>query len=137
MTIEKSFAADPSFFHILQVPFLAGNPKAALRNIDSVTLSRSEALKLFGTTKVLGRTVTTMRGGEKRDLQVTGVFEDLPKNSHTDLRMVRRFNSAEEDNCPWGCVNGFVYAKLKPGVDVETINGQMQAWRNATCRRSM
>jgi putative ABC transport system permease protein len=128
VTVDKSFAADPSFFHILQVPFVEGDPKAALGNTDSVTLSRSEALKLFGTTKVLGRTVTTTRAGEKRDLRVTGVFEDLPKNSHADFGMVRRFNSAEEEDCPWGCVNGLVYAKLKPGADVDSINGQMQAW---------
>jgi putative ABC transport system permease protein len=128
VTVEKSFAADPSFFQILQVPFVEGDPSSALHNTDSVALSRSEALKLFGTAQVLGRTITTTRGGEKRDLRVTGVFEDLPKNSHTELRMVRRFNSAEEEDCPWGCVNGFAYAKLKPGADIDSINSQMHAW---------
>ena len=128
LKVEKSFAADPTFFKILQVPFLSGDAKTALRNTDSVALSRSEAARLFGTTDAIGRTVTTIRGGEKRDLRVTGVFEDLPKNSHTELRMVRRFNSAEEEDCPWGCVNGFAYAKLKPGADGDSINGQMPAW---------
>jgi putative ABC transport system permease protein len=125
---EKAFAADASFFDIVQLPFIEGNPKTALAATDSVTLSRSEANRLFGTTKILGRTLTTMQGDRKLDLRVTGVFEDLPKNSHMEADMIRRFNSAEEDECGWGCVNGLAYAKLRPGVDVESINSQMQAW---------
>jgi putative ABC transport system permease protein len=128
LTVKKAAAADPGFFRIIQLPFLHGSAATALSATDSVTLSRSEAVRLFGTADALGRTLTTTRAGEKYDLRVTGVFEDLPKNSHMDLRMVRRFNSAEEEDCSWGCVNGFAYAKLRAGADVATINGQMQAW---------
>jgi putative ABC transport system permease protein len=128
LKVEKAAAADATFFQILQVPFLEGNHKTALRDTDSVTMSRSEAVKLFGTTKALGRTLTTMQNGEKRDLRVTGVFEDLPKNTHMDFGMLRRFNSAEELPCPWGCVNGGAYVKLKPGVDVTNIHEAMPAW---------
>ena len=128
LTVEKAAAADAAFFDIIQLPFLSGDRSTALRNTDSVVLSRSEAVRLFGTPDSLGRILTTVRGDRRQDLRVTGVFEDLPKNSHLDLDMVRRFNSAEEEDCSWGCVNGFAYAKLKPGVDIETVNGQMQAW---------
>jgi len=126
--IENGFAADPSFFRIMRVPFLHGDPNRALNRVNDVTLSRSEALRLFGTTRAVGRTLTQMRGGEKVELRVTGVFEDLPKNSHTEFNFVRRFNTEEEAGCPWGCVNGFSYVKLKPGVDADTINSQMPAW---------
>jgi putative ABC transport system permease protein len=126
--VEKGFAADESFFRILQVPFIAGDPKTALSGTDSVTLSRSEALRQFGTTQVLGRILTTIRDGEKRDLRVTGVFEDIPRNSHTEFNLVRRFDGADEEDCPWGCVNGFAYAKLRPGANVDSVNSQMQAW---------
>jgi putative ABC transport system permease protein len=128
ITVEKAAAADAAFFDIIQLPFLAGERRTALRDTDSVTLSRSEAMRLFGTPDALGRTITTVRGDQKFDLRVTGVFEDLPKNSHLDLAMVRRFNSAEEEACSWGCVNGMAYVKLKPGVHVDTINAQMPAW---------
>jgi putative ABC transport system permease protein len=128
LTVEKAAAADPAFFQIIQIPFAAGDPRTALRNADSVTLSRSEAVRLFGTPNALGRTITTVRDDRKFDLRVTGIFADLPKNSHMDFRMVRRFNSAEEADCSWGCVNGMAYVKLRPGVDVDTINAQMPAW---------
>ena len=128
LTVKKAAAADAAFFDIIRLPFLAGDRSTALRNTDSVVLSRSEAMRLFGSPDALGRTITTVRGERRHDLRVTGVFEDLPRNSHLDLDMVRRFNSAEEEDCSWGCVNGFAYAKLRPGVDIETVNGQMQAW---------
>ncbi|TFI59558.1 FtsX-like permease family protein [Sphingomonas parva] len=129
--VEKSAAADASFFDIIQLPFIAGDRRGALRDTDSVALSRAEAMRLFGTTDVVGRTLTTARGGEKFDLRVTGVFEDLPRNTHLDLTMVRRFNSAEEEDCPWGCVNGMAYAKLKPGADAASINARMPAWEKS------
>jgi putative ABC transport system permease protein len=136
VNVEEATAADPNFFRIIQIPFLEGNPRTALQTTDGLTLSRSEALRLFGSTKVLGRTLTVSLTGEKRDYRVTGVFEDLPKNTHMSFSMVRRFNSAEEQDCPWRCVNGTLYVKLRPGTDVAMINNQMQAWekRNVPAR---
>ena len=128
ITVDGAAMADPGFFDIMQIPFLSGDRKGALEGTDSVTLSRSEAMRLFGSTDVVGRTLTNIREGEPRDLRVTGVFEDLPDDTHLRFSMVRRFNSAEEFDCPWGCVNGFVYAKLKPGADAAAINAQMPAW---------
>jgi putative ABC transport system permease protein len=126
--VEKGYAADPSFFRIIQVPFLSGDPRTALQGANSVVLSRSEAVRLFGTPRAVGRTLTQLREGEKVDLRVTGVFEDLPRNSHMGFTFVRRFNSGEEQDCGWGCVNGMSYLKLRPGVDAEAIHAQMPAW---------
>ena len=128
IVVERAASADASFFDIMQIPFLRGDRATALDATDGVTLSRSEAMRLFGSIEIVGRTLTYMRDGEPRDLRITGVFEDLPGDTHMDFSMVRRFNSAEEFNCSWGCVNGFVYAKLKPGVDAAAINAQMPAW---------
>jgi putative ABC transport system permease protein len=128
INVERGAAANERFFEIIQLPFLKGDPKTALRSTDSVTLSRSQAIKLFRTVEAIGRTITTSRDGEKYDLRVTGVFEDLPANSHMDLNLVRRFTSPEAEGCPWGCVNGTSYLKLKPGFDAESINSQMPAW---------
>ncbi len=121
-------AADERFFDIVGLPFLRGNGARALKTVDSVAMSRAEAIRHFGSLDVIGRTLTTVRAGETYDLRVTGVFEDIPKNSHLNFRIVRRFTSAEEIPCPWGCVNGGAYVKLKPGADVARINAAMPAW---------
>ncbi|MGA9581471.1 MAG: FtsX-like permease family protein [Allosphingosinicella sp.] len=121
-------AADERFFDIVGIPFLRGVGALALRTVDSVAMSRAEAMRQFGSIDVIGRTLTIVRAGETYDLRVSGVFQDIPKNSHLNFGIVRRFTSAEEIPCPWGCVNGGAYVKLKPGVDVAQINAAMPAW---------
>src|SRR5262249_52697986 len=45
---------DPSFFAIMPLRFLAGDPKTALASPDSVVLTRTAARKYFGRDKPLG-----------------------------------------------------------------------------------
>jgi putative ABC transport system permease protein len=127
-TFAPMLAADESFFQVLQLPFLHGDPKSALKGMDSLVLSRSEALKRFGGINVVGQTVTAVRRGEHYDLKVTGVFEDLPRNTHMQIDMVSRISDRDKEQCGWGCINGGVYLKLKPGADAAAINAQLHAW---------
>jgi putative ABC transport system permease protein len=135
---EASYAsmvrADETFFRILQVPFIRGNPATALNQADSVVLSRSEAFRRLGSSDVLGREITGIEQGQPYALRVTGVFEDMPRNSHLSLDMVSRIREQDKQACGWGCVNGFVYLKLRPGADPEEINRGLPAWekRNIT-----
>jgi putative ABC transport system permease protein len=121
-------AVDPSFFSILAVPFLRGDPKTALDKADSLVLGRAEAMKRFGSIDVLGRTVTGVRRGEKYDLHVTGIFEDLPRNSHLGFTLVSRIRDEQKAGCGWGCINGVVYLKLRPGSSAEAIERGLPAW---------
>ncbi|MFD1611405.1 ABC transporter permease [Sphingomonas tabacisoli] len=120
--------ADPAFFQVISVPFLRGDPRHALDQANSLVMSRTEAIKQFGTDDVLGRTVTRIKRGEKVELRVTGVFADLPRHSHMNFGMVTRIDPEDAASCSWGCVNGFVYAKLRPGASVEAINAALPAW---------
>jgi putative ABC transport system permease protein len=120
--------ADPTLFAILQVPFLRGDRASALDAADGLVLSRSEAMKRFGSLDVLGRSVTGIRHGEKYALRVTGVFEDLPLNSHLGFKMVTHLTDKQKGECGWGCINGFVYLKLKPGASADDINRGLSAW---------
>jgi putative ABC transport system permease protein len=129
---EATFApmtlADENFFRIIQLPFLRGDPATALRGMDSLVLSRTEAIERFGSLDIIGREVTAIRRGEQYALRVTGIFEDIPRNSHMDFKMVGRLSPTDAAECSWGCINGFVYLKLKPGADPEEIHRQMPAW---------
>ena len=120
--------ADENFFRVLQLPFLRGDPATALSGMDSLVLSRSEAINLFGSLDVLGRTITSIRRGEQQSLRVTGVFEDIPRNSHMNFRAVGRISDVDKEECGWGCINGWVYLKLRPGADAEDINAGLAAW---------
>jgi putative ABC transport system permease protein len=121
-------AADPALFQILELPFLHGDPRTALQGADSLVMSSSEAIKFFGTPEVLGETITQIRRGEKRELRVTGVFKDLPPNSHMVIKNVARISPEDAAACSWGCVNGFVYVKLRPGASADEIMKGLPAW---------
>ena len=60
--VENITWADPSFFSVLGYALLRGDPALALAQPDSVVLTRSLALKYFGTLDCLGR---TSRGGPR------------------------------------------------------------------------
>jgi putative ABC transport system permease protein len=120
--------AEAPLFRILQIPFLRGSGATALERPDSLVLSRKEAIKRFGTVDALGRTVTRISRGKKSELQVTGVFEDLPPNSHFGPSIVTRITPEEMKECDWGCIIGYVYARLKPGASAEEINRGLPLW---------
>lgn len=121
-------AADANLFTILQLPFLRGDPRTALIRSESLVLSRAQAIRLFGGIDVVGRTVTGFRRGERYERRVTGVFEDVPANSHIVMEAVRPIANEDREACGWGCVNGYVYLKLRPGADAESVNAGLAAW---------
>ncbi|MBV9884659.1 MAG: ABC transporter permease [Sphingomonadaceae bacterium] len=119
---------DPGLFRILKLHFLSGDPATALRGPDSLVLSRSQAVRLFGSADVLGRTITQIRAGQRRVQRVTGVFEDLPRNSSLDIQAATPLPDEDRQSCSWGCVNGYVYLKLRPGADAASINARLGDW---------
>lgn len=83
-------------------------------------------MKRFGSLDIVGRTLTVVGDGGPRDLKITAIFEDLPGNSHFDPKIVGRFQEAAP--CPWYCVNGPTYVKLREGADVARLSAQLPAW---------
>ncbi len=75
--------ADSSFFSVFDHKFLAGNPASSLRRPNQVVLTKSEALKLFGTEKALGKSLEIENLAR---LQVSGVIEDIPLTSHFSFK---------------------------------------------------
>ncbi|HEY0044784.1 MAG TPA: FtsX-like permease family protein [Allosphingosinicella sp.] len=132
----EMLSADPSLFDILPIPFLRGDRATALSAAGSLVMSRAEAMRRFGSIDILGRSITGIRKGEKYALRVTGVFEDLPRNSHMDFTLAKRITEEEKADCGWGCINGFVYLKLRPGASADSINRGLAAWEKRNIPRS-
>lgn len=131
---KKSLVTDGPLFDIVRAPFVRGNPATALDDPHSIVLSESEAAARFGDSDPLGKTITVMSGDMTADYRVTGVFKDLPKNSHFDMTAVVRVDPAEYFRKTPGAVtfwtwsNGEVYVRLKPGSDARAIEAQFPAW---------
>jgi len=83
-TEERLFFAEPAIFDILTLPLVQGDPATALNDVGSVVLSRSMARKYFGNEDAMGR-ILSVPGFGNRDLRVSGVMEDVPRNSHLHI----------------------------------------------------
>jgi ABC-type antimicrobial peptide transport system permease subunit len=72
--------ADPTFFDVFSFEFLNGDP-AGLKDKTKVFLSEEMAVKLFGTSDIVGKQLTHVIGANLKELQVAGVFKRQPGNS--------------------------------------------------------
>ena len=133
-----TLSVDPAFLDMFQLSFLRGTRERALPNVNSVILTETEAVRLFGTIEALGRTITVGSGDSAEDATVTGVIRDLPRNSHMEFGALFRFDHAgfdaavPEPNRSWGSMNQFHYVKLRAGADAAAINAALPDWEKRT-----
>jgi putative ABC transport system permease protein len=78
---ERLYLADDAFFDIFSFQFFDGDPKAALKEPNSIVLNRTTAEKYFGRVDCAGEMVRVDIPGAPL-LEVKGVVEDMPNNSH-------------------------------------------------------
>ena len=71
---------DPEFFEVFSFNFIAGNP-ASLMDKSKVFLNDELAIKLFGSTDVLGKQITQVIGADLKEVEIGGVFKKQPPNS--------------------------------------------------------
>jgi putative ABC transport system permease protein len=130
---EHYLYAAGNLLDVLNLPLARGNA-ADLSQANAAVMAVSEAQKRFGTDNVIGRTFTVVTKGQKRDFKIVGILKDLPKNSHLRINAIvnldiQGFMAKEPQalTC-WGCQNGWVYARLKPGTDARALEAQFPAW---------
>ncbi len=131
---EKVLLVDNLFFDVLQFPFVKGDPKTALSQVNSAVLTESEAKRLFDGGDAFGKTLSMVSRGVTTDYRVTGILQDPPRNSHLAMSIVARIdmNSFWSDNpdfmTSWGWQSGWFYFTLKPGTDPNQITAALPAW---------
>jgi len=76
---ENIFIADTSFFKIFSFSLKEGDKNTILKNSMEMVLSESSAKKYFGDENPIGKSLRFNGGPE---LMITGVFMDVPVNSH-------------------------------------------------------
>jgi putative ABC transport system permease protein len=87
---EKIYFADPDFLTLFSVSFIKGQPGTALDQPLSVVISEKAARKYFANENPLGK---TLRYNNKFDFQVTGIFRNVPKNTHFTYDFLASFQS--------------------------------------------
>ncbi len=86
---ENSYFVDQNIFDVLPVKVLAGDPKTALVDGDTIAISATVAKKYFGNDNPIGKTIMSDSGNANR---ITLVFADLPANTHLKYDLLWSFN---------------------------------------------
>jgi ABC-type antimicrobial peptide transport system permease subunit len=128
---EKAFMndrlalADPSFFEMFTFPFIAGDPKTALKERFSLVITEDMAKKYFGNEAPLGKVIDL----DGTDMTITGVIKSIPRNSHMQFDcMFPIINMAdwwEENFEDWERYRFHTYIQLEKGTNYKEVNGKI------------
>jgi len=120
---ERVFWVDQSFFDIFTVLFIKGDPKTALAEPNTIVLTRSMALKYFGSEEPLGK---SLNADQRRDYLITGVVEDVPHNSHFHYDFLASLSTYEDSRSPiWISNNYYTYLLLREDASPKAFEAKL------------
>jgi len=108
--------ADEFFLEIFNFDWITGNPATALKELNSVVLTKSAAFKYFNSINVIGKTINLEN---LYDLKITGIINDPPRTTHLPVSMILTLETLTPEFIGinydhWGIVLSgfFTYIKL-------------------------
>ncbi|MTI29582.1 ABC transporter permease, partial [Xanthovirga aplysinae] len=120
---EHMAYADSTLFEVFTIPLLKGNPKTALTQPNSIIIDETTAKKIFGKENPLGKTLTL---DKQQAHKVTGVFKNLPQNSHFHysafFSMATIKDYVEEQD--WGTHEFYTYVVLKENASTAALEAK-------------
>jgi len=122
---------DENFFSFFSFQLKSGNPEKLLTAPSSIVISKTMADKYFGGNDPFGETIRiALKSNHDKYFQakVTGVFEDMPKNSHFHMDFLLSKSTIESDARNLG-LRGLAmqhnYIKLLPNQHIEEVNKKL------------
>lgn len=113
--------ADENVFKAFDFSLVRGNPETALQTANSIVLTEAAATSWFGEKDPVGETFTFFRGSNRLELQVTGILEEVPSNSHLQFDYLISFRTlkawmGEDALHEFTNSNYYTYVLLTEGV---------------------
>jgi len=104
---------------ILKFKFIKGDPLNGIREPNKAFISQSTAKKYFGNKNPIGQSISL---DKKTDYLITGIFADIPDNSHLKFDILLSWENLVKLYGPdyldaWGHTGSFTYIHLKPDAD--------------------
>ncbi len=124
-TENKIFYSDSNFYKFFSFRLVQGDPATALKEPNSIVITKAIANKYFGSEDALGKILIV--GNDKLACKVTGVAEEAPSNSHFHFNAVIPFITVEKDFFPgWTGNSILTYIRKTPATRVEDINLKLE-----------
>jgi putative ABC transport system permease protein len=127
---ESYFVGDERFLNVFDFPVVHGDPKTALSKPNTVVITVETALKLFGTTNAVGKTIHA--DADSLLHSVTAVIR-IPGNSHLKFNLLfaeatLRSESSfmEFANKDWKSNSFVTYFKLEDNADEKYLATKLQ-----------
>lgn len=119
--------AGEDFFKMFSYPLLEGSTAAALRDANTIAISRSMAEIFFG--NAASAINKTIRFENKTDLKITGVYENMPANSSIQFDFFRTWVDYVKENewvKNWGNTSPSTFVQLQPNADAAAVQAKMK-----------
>lgn len=121
---EQVFYADPELFDVFSFPLLEGNLENPFSGPKSILVSEKMSRKYFGDQAALGQILSLY----EQDYTVTGIFKDVPQNSHFRFEFLVPFESfVQRTREEWGISNYYTYVLLRDKEAVAAYNAKIPA----------
>lgn len=116
--------ADSNYFEFFSIPLIYGLKENVLSEANDVALSQSTSTRYFGKRDPRGE---LLRLNDSTLLRVTGVYKDLPYNTHLDPDMVIcNKGIVDEWRSAWLAFT-HNYVKLRPGTSLVDFEQKLKA----------
>jgi len=119
---EKGQYVDSTFFSLINTVFIYGDPETALNNLHDLVITERMALKFFGTTDVVGK---SLKMDNDKLFTITGVTQNPQANSSFQGEwfaryelLVRKFDWLQR----WDAKAAPTLVELYPGADINLVN---------------
>ncbi|MBS1529643.1 MAG: ABC transporter permease [Bacteroidetes bacterium] len=124
-TEKKLLSVDSNFLQFFSYEIIAGNRATCLSGPNSAVLTARAAKKYFGSTDVIGRTLTFDE--YSKPFVVTAVIKDLPEQSSLQFDVLQSnigMPPIKRFSWSWVWLQTGTYVKLKPNISTDPANIQ-------------
>lgn len=132
--LDNAFWTDPSFFQVFNYKLLKGDPEKVLSEPNSIVLTTESAVKIFGNEDPMGKSLSTYNRRDTLHFTVTGIMENIPKNSHLQFNalysLLTMINPADKENRgnDWGANWLITYLELADNADIKKLEAKFPAY---------
>ena len=134
----NALAVDNSFLSMFSYPFIAGDSRNGMKEINTVILTETLARKLFvikgnDFSKIIGKTIVITR--DAQPYKITAICEDAPENSHLQFDALVSYSTLYAGNGNWKEADYdftdsdfWHYIQLKHGTDYKLLEAKLEAF---------
>lgn len=127
--VADGLFVDQEYLDMFSIDFLEGDKSQALKDINSIALAESTAVRIFGSTKdAIGKTLKWSVFEFGNDVIVRGIYKDfgsLDVDKPEFFLSFPYFKKMLGDGAHWDNFNAGTFVLMREGTDIDSFNSQI------------